>query len=152
MSTSTTKVPAQISAPKPPSVHARALITWVAIFPLVTVGSLATAAFATGWDPVLRSFVITIAVVPIAVYLVVPQLMRVYGKIRAGRRLPSPTDRPNFDGPAGSDSPTEPHPDRAVQDVVVSRQDAPPIQPWSSRPRSRRSGSIALNRLGVPYR
>lgn len=77
---------AQPSAPKPPSVHARALITWIAIFPLVTLGFFAIAPFATDWNPVLRAFVLSVVVVPVAVYLVVPQLMRLYGKIRAAQR------------------------------------------------------------------
>lgn len=37
------------------------------------------------WSPVLRAFVLSIVVVPVAVYLVVPQLMRAYGKLRAPR-------------------------------------------------------------------
>lgn len=78
--------PAQGSAPKPPSVHARALITWIAIFPLVTLGFFAIAPFAADWNPILRAFVLSIVVVPVAVYLVVPQLMRLYGKIRTARR------------------------------------------------------------------
>lgn len=71
---------------KPPSVHARAIITWIAIFPLVTLGFFAIAPFATDWNPVLRAFVLSIVVVPVAVYLVVPQLMRAYGKLRTSRR------------------------------------------------------------------
>ncbi|MEO8093600.1 MAG: hypothetical protein ABI632_01580 [Pseudolysinimonas sp.] len=82
MSVSTAKAPTRTAMPKPPSVHLRALITWIAIFPLVTLASLAIAPFATGWSPVLRSLVLSLIVVPAAVYLVVPQLMRVYGKIR----------------------------------------------------------------------
>jgi antibiotic biosynthesis monooxygenase (ABM) superfamily enzyme len=35
---------------------------------------------------VLRALVLTLVVVPLAVYVVVPQLMRIYGAIRAGRR------------------------------------------------------------------
>ncbi|KQR37537.1 MULTISPECIES: hypothetical protein [Microbacterium] len=62
------------------------MITWIAIFPLVTLGFLAIAPFAEDWNPILRAFLLTIVVVPVAVYLVVPQLMRVYGKIRATRR------------------------------------------------------------------
>ncbi len=76
----------QHSAPKPPSVQARALITWIAIFPLVTLGFFAIAPFATDWNPVLRAFVLSVVVVPIAVYLVVPQLMRLYGRIRTAQR------------------------------------------------------------------
>lgn len=76
------------SVPHPPSVHARAVITWIAIFPLVTLGFFAIAPFAADWNPVLRAFVLSIVVVPVAVavYLVVPQLMRGYGKIRGARR------------------------------------------------------------------
>ncbi len=71
--------------PAPPSIHVRALITWIAIFPLVTIGLLLTGPVSVDWNPVLRAFVLTIIVVPLAVYLVVPWLMRMYGKIRTGR-------------------------------------------------------------------
>lgn len=68
-------------APSPPSVHVRAVITWIAIFPLVTLGMLVIAPFSEGWSPVLRALVLTLVVVPVAVYLVVPQLMRAYGAL-----------------------------------------------------------------------
>ena len=45
----------------------------------------AIAPFATDWNPVLRAFVLTLIVVPVAVYLVVPQLMRGYGMAHARR-------------------------------------------------------------------
>ena len=74
------------AAGAPPSVHVRAVITWIAIFPLVTLGFFAIAPFATEWPPVLRAFVLSIVVVPLAVYLVVPQLMRAYKAISSTRR------------------------------------------------------------------
>ena len=67
----------------PPSIHARAVITWIAIFPLVTLGFFAIAPFSADWNPIRRALVLTLVVVPLAVYLVVPQLMRAYGKLRA---------------------------------------------------------------------
>ena len=73
-------------APPPPSVHVRAVITWIAIFPLVTLGMFAIAPFSEGWNPVLRALVLTLVVVPLAVYLVVPQLMRAYGALVRSRR------------------------------------------------------------------
>ena len=82
MSLSTAKVPTQTTPPKLPSIHARALITWIAIFPLVTLGTFALAPFATAWNPILRSFVLSLIVVPVAIYIVVPQLMRWYASIR----------------------------------------------------------------------
>ena len=77
--------PARVPASSAPSVHVRALITWIAIFPLVTLGFFAIAPFAEDWNPVLRAFVLSVVVVPVAVYLVVPQLMRAYGRMRAAR-------------------------------------------------------------------
>ena len=67
----------------PPSVHVRAIITWTAIFPLVTIGFYEIKPFASEWSQVLRDFVLSIVVVPMAVYLVVPNLMRLYGKVMA---------------------------------------------------------------------
>ena len=78
--------PAPRASAGPPSVHVRAVITWIAIFPLVTLGFFAIAPFAADWNPVLRAFVLSVVVVPVAVYLVVPQLMLAYGAIRSGRR------------------------------------------------------------------
>jgi antibiotic biosynthesis monooxygenase (ABM) superfamily enzyme len=77
---------APASAPTPPSVHVRAVITWIAIFPLVALGFFAIAPFAADWNPVLRALVLSILIVPVAVYLVVPQLLRAYGKLRGMRR------------------------------------------------------------------
>jgi antibiotic biosynthesis monooxygenase (ABM) superfamily enzyme len=70
----------------PPSVHARAVITWLAIFPLVAIGMMLMAPFTESWHPVLRAFVLTLVVVPLAVYLVVPKLIRAYVGLR--RRAP----------------------------------------------------------------
>ena len=69
----------------PPSVHVRAVITWIAIFPLVTLGFFAIAPFAAEWPPVLRAFVLSIVVVPVAVYLVVPQLMKIHKALTSKR-------------------------------------------------------------------
>jgi hypothetical protein len=67
----------------PPSVHIRALATWLVIFPHVALGMTALAPVSADWPPVLRAFVLTIVIVPLAVYLAVPQLLRGYGALRA---------------------------------------------------------------------
>ncbi|MEV1131753.1 hypothetical protein [Agromyces sp. NPDC049794] len=76
---------APVAAPAPPSVHVRAVVTWLAIFPLVALGMLAIAPFAESWHPVLRAFVLTLVVVPLAVYVVVPRLMLGYAAMRRRR-------------------------------------------------------------------
>ena len=65
----------------PPSVHVRALITWLAIFPLVTLGFLTIIPAMGDAHPIFKVFVLTLVVVPLAVYLVVPSLMKLYAKL-----------------------------------------------------------------------
>ena len=80
--------PAAPTPAGPPSVHIRALLTWVAIFPLVSLGMVLIAPFSADWHPILRAFVLTAVVVPLAVYVVVPRLLQGYGALkrrRAGR-------------------------------------------------------------------
>ena len=69
----------------PPSVHVRALATWITIFPLVAIGMTVMAGFAGEWHPVLRALVLTAIVVPLAVYLIVPRLLGAYVRYRARR-------------------------------------------------------------------
>lgn len=82
---SETQANAQVSASQQPSVHVRALITWLAIFPLVAIAMMATAPLVEGWHPILRSLVLTVIVVPAAVYLVVPRLFAGYGALMRRR-------------------------------------------------------------------
>ena len=66
---------------KPPSVHVRALITWLAIFPLVSLGFYTVIPLMGNAHPLLKVFVLTLVVVPLAVYLVVPNLMKAYAAL-----------------------------------------------------------------------
>ena len=67
-----------LSSPRTaPSIHVRAALTWLAIFPIVAIGTTAMAPFTGGWDPVLRAFVLTLVVVPLALYVVVPWLVSI---------------------------------------------------------------------------
>lgn len=79
---------APTSAPRiqtPPSVHVRAIATWITIFPLVAIGMVLMAPFTEAWHPVLRAFVLTLVVVPLAVYLIVPRVLGLLAKIRSQR-------------------------------------------------------------------
>ncbi|MFF2243755.1 hypothetical protein ACFVTM_06190 [Arthrobacter sp. NPDC058130] len=69
------------------SVHVRAAMTWLAIFPLAAIGMSVLAALAPGWPPVLRAFVLTLVVVPTAVYFAVPRLFLIQARLsRAAAR------------------------------------------------------------------
>lgn len=70
---------------RPPSVHRRALIIWLSIYPLATLGQLLLRPL-TGDLPVpVSTLVLTLLVVPVAVYLVVPALTRANARLSAGR-------------------------------------------------------------------
>ncbi|XAS71759.1 hypothetical protein VUN82_22200 [Micrococcaceae bacterium Sec5.1] len=64
-----------------PSVHMRALITWMAIFPLVSIGMLLLGPIMEPWHPILRALLLTALVVPAAVYFVVPKLFAGHGAL-----------------------------------------------------------------------
>ena len=73
-------------APFIPSVHARAIATWVTIFPLVAIGMTLMAPISIDWHPVLRALVLTAIVVPLAVYLIVPRVLGLYVRSVLRRR------------------------------------------------------------------
>lgn len=63
------------------SVHVRAIATWIAIFPLVALGTGILALVGGEWPLVVRALVLTAVVVPLSVYLVVPRLLLAYSHI-----------------------------------------------------------------------
>lgn len=71
---------------KPVSVHIRALATWLVIFPLVALGLTVLGPLLGNVHPVLKAFVLTIIVVPLAVYLLVPNLLALYEKATEKKR------------------------------------------------------------------
>ena len=73
-------------APKPPNIHERVLIIWSAIFPLVAIALWTTGPLMATWHPVLRAFVLTAVIVPLAVYLIVPRFTALYLRMRARLR------------------------------------------------------------------
>ena len=70
-----------------PSVHVRALATWITIFPLVALGMTVMTPISVDWHPVLRALVLTLIVVPLAVYVVVPRVLGVYVRWASRRAL-----------------------------------------------------------------
>ena len=80
------------------SVHTRAAVTWVAIYPLVVLGMSLMGSLAPEWPPALRALALTTVVVPVTVYLTVPTLLmgvrRFSVLARASRRW-APLPRPS---------------------------------------------------------
>jgi antibiotic biosynthesis monooxygenase (ABM) superfamily enzyme len=66
--------------PRPPSVHVRALVTWLVIFPEVALVNWVLSPAEPIGATVLRSLIVTVVVIPPAVYLFVPVLLRVWAR------------------------------------------------------------------------
>jgi antibiotic biosynthesis monooxygenase (ABM) superfamily enzyme len=69
-------------SPSVASVHTREIVTWLAIFPMAAVGMSVLAYVAPAWPAVLKALVLTVFVVPVAVYFAVPRLLMLHNKIR----------------------------------------------------------------------
>ncbi len=67
------------------SIHIRALITWITIFPLVALGLTFLMPALGDMHPVLKAFILTLIVVPLAVYVIVPRLLGLYVKLSSNK-------------------------------------------------------------------
>lgn len=79
-----------------PSLHVRVLVTWVSIFPLVTLGmsGMALLGPVTGsWPTWFRALLLTAIVVPTSAYVIVPRLLTLSMRWthRRKRRAADPT-------------------------------------------------------------
>jgi hypothetical protein len=74
------------------SVHTRALVTWVAIYPAAVAGMTVLGRLAPDWPTPLRALVLTAVVVPATVYVTVPRLLLV--ALALSGRMPTPATRP----------------------------------------------------------
>lgn len=90
--------PQPYTPPQPPSAHRRALVTWLAVYPAITLvlGGLGPH---IGRLPLLvRTLILTAIVVPAAVYVLVPALLRLNAAAAAraarGRAGVSPSGAP----------------------------------------------------------
>jgi antibiotic biosynthesis monooxygenase (ABM) superfamily enzyme len=64
------------------SVHVRAVVTWVAIFPMAAIGMTVLGLIVPTWPAVVKALLLTLVVVPVAVYFAVPRLLILHSKIR----------------------------------------------------------------------
>jgi antibiotic biosynthesis monooxygenase (ABM) superfamily enzyme len=63
----------------PPNKHQQALMIWLAVFPTLTILNLILSRWLHTLAPVERTFVLVTIAVPIVVYGLMPQLLRIRG-------------------------------------------------------------------------
>ncbi|MFI6154833.1 hypothetical protein ACIBCA_19325 [Kitasatospora sp. NPDC051170] len=77
----TPAAPVAPTAPAMPSVHRRALLTWLAVYPSITAAFLLLGPYLGGLPVPLRTLAMTAVVVPVVVYGVMPLLMKANARI-----------------------------------------------------------------------
>ena len=65
------------------SIHIRAFITWLTIFPLVALGLTFLMPALGDMHPILKALILTLIVVPLAVYVIAPRLLGLYVKLNS---------------------------------------------------------------------
>ena len=63
----------------PPNKHQQALMIWLAVFPTLTILNLLLGRWLHSMAPVERTFVLVTIAVPLVVYGLMPQLLRIRG-------------------------------------------------------------------------
>ncbi|WP_129841605.1 hypothetical protein [Streptomyces sp. RFCAC02] len=76
-----------------PSAHRRALITWLAVYPTITLTLGALGPSTAGLPLPVRTLILTAIVVPLAAYVLIPALMRANAAL-AGRAPSARRARP----------------------------------------------------------
>ncbi|MFD9406462.1 hypothetical protein ACFWBN_05465 [Streptomyces sp. NPDC059989] len=74
-----------MSAHAVPSVHRRALITWVAVYPTITIVLALLRPVLKDVPLALQTLVLTAIAIPIVVYVLVPALMKANAALTARR-------------------------------------------------------------------
>ena len=77
-SDTTTVRPAAVA---PPSKHQLAVMIWLAVFPTLTAINLLLGDWLAGLSPVLRTFLLATAAVPIVIYGLMPRLHRLRARL-----------------------------------------------------------------------
>ncbi|MEV6734896.1 MULTISPECIES: hypothetical protein [unclassified Streptomyces] len=67
---------APTTPPAPPSAHRRAFITWLAVYPTITLTLALLGPYMNDLPLVLRTLILTVVVVPIVAYWLIPTLMK----------------------------------------------------------------------------
>ncbi|MBT2478920.1 hypothetical protein [Streptomyces sp. ISL-94] len=74
-----------MSAHAVPSIHRRALITWVAVYPTITIVLALLRPVLKDVPLVLQTLILTAIAIPIVVYVLVPALMKANARLTARR-------------------------------------------------------------------
>ncbi|MEV7416650.1 hypothetical protein [Streptomyces sp. NPDC089919] len=76
------------AGPAQPSAHRRAFITWLAVYPTITVVLAALGPYTGGLPVWVRTLILTAVVVPIVAYGLIPWLLKANARLsaRSGRR------------------------------------------------------------------
>jgi len=86
--TATAPVTARAKAkPAGPSIHRRVLLTWVAVYPTITILQSLLGTKVAAYPLPVRTLVLTVFMAPLVTYLMLPAVMKAHAKVVARRRI-----------------------------------------------------------------
>jgi antibiotic biosynthesis monooxygenase (ABM) superfamily enzyme len=83
--------------PAVPSVHLRAFLTWLAVYPTITIALIVLQPWISEWPVAAQTLVLTVIVVPVAAYWLIPLLMKTAVRGLNGQRRPRTSPSPGRD-------------------------------------------------------
>ncbi|NUR30870.1 MAG: hypothetical protein HOV83_34315 [Catenulispora sp.] len=75
------------AGPAGPSIHRRVLLTWVAVYPTITILQSLLGTKVAAYPLPVRTLVLTVFMAPLVTYLMLPAVMKAHAKVVARRRI-----------------------------------------------------------------
>ncbi|OLE26946.1 MAG: hypothetical protein AUG49_06855 [Catenulispora sp. 13_1_20CM_3_70_7] len=71
---------------RPPSIHRRAVLTWIAVYPTITVIQSLLGTHVARYPLPLRTLIVTVLMAPLVTYLMLPAVLKAHARL-ADRRV-----------------------------------------------------------------
>lgn len=72
-----------MSEKRTPSIHRRVLLTWVAVYPTITILQSLLGSRVAAYPLPVRTLVLTVFMAPLVTYLMLPAVMKAHAKVTA---------------------------------------------------------------------
>lgn len=79
--------PEAAAKPAAPSIHRRVLLTWLAVYPSITILQSLLGTKVAAYPLPVRTLVLTVFMAPLVTYLMLPAVMKAHAKVVARRRI-----------------------------------------------------------------
>jgi antibiotic biosynthesis monooxygenase (ABM) superfamily enzyme len=88
-----------MSDKRTPSIHRRVVLTWIAVYPTITILQSVLGTKVAGYPLPVRTLVLTVFMAPLVTYLMLPAVMKAHSRVTArASRTRNPVARRRISG------------------------------------------------------